>query len=100
MSVSYQYLPQQQQLNIYVTGSLNFSKVDKFRDIYDQVTSVEHVIVDLEATDIIDSSGLGILLYLKSHYNCDRSRVELINCNNTVHKTFNMAQFQKLFSYS
>ena len=100
MSISYHYNQNQQLLQIAVTGPLNFSKVELFRNIYNQIETVEQIEVNLEATDIIDSSGLGILLYLKRHYKCGKGSVKLLNCNHTVGKTFNMAQFQKLFSFS
>lgn len=99
MSVSYQFNEQHQKLEIAVDGHFNFTVVTDFRSIYTKIEQVNKIIIDFENADMIDSSGLGILLYMHKHFKCKRDEIELINCNAAITKTFNMAQFRKLFTY-
>lgn len=99
MSVSYEFDDQEQHLSVLIKGHFNFSLVSEFRSIYTKVEKVEKITIDFGHTDVIDSSGLGILLYLQKHYKCKREQIHLINCNNAITKTFTMAQFKKLFTY-
>ena len=99
MSVSYEFDDQEQYLTVYVKGHFNFSLVSEFRNIYSKIKSTKKITIDFGHTDVIDSSGLGILLYLQKHYGCQRDQIHLINCNSAITKTFNMAQFKKLFTY-
>ena len=99
MSVDYEFDEQQQHLTIYVRGHFNFSLVSEFRNIYSKVKATKRITINFESTDVIDSSGLGILLYLQKHYGCSREEIHLIHCNSAITKTFNMAQFKKLFTY-
>jgi anti-anti-sigma factor len=99
MPVEYEYNEKDRSLSVSVIGHFNFSLVSEFRSIYSKVKDVNDVTIDLEQTDVIDSSGLGILLYLQKHYSCSRENLKLVNCNSAITKTFNMAQFKKLFIY-
>lgn len=99
MSVSYEFDDQEQHLTVYVKGHFNFSLVSEFRNIYSKVNKTKKITIDFGHTDVIDSSGLGILLYLQKHYGCKRDNIILTNCNTAITKTFNMAQFKKLFTY-
>lgn len=97
MSVSYQIDPTGKSITIYVTGHFDFRLVTEFRRAYSAIENPERVIVDLAKTDYIDSSGLGILIYLRKHFNCQKDDIHLINCNNEVTKTFAVARFNKMF---
>ena len=99
MSVSYEFDDQEQHLIVFVKGHFNFSLVSEFRNIYSKVITTKKITIDFGHTDVIDSSGLGILLYLQKHYGCQRDQIILTNCNTAITKTFNMAQFKKLFTY-
>lgn len=99
MSVEFEVNQDTQALTISVSGHFNFSLVSEFRNIYAAVESVSSITISLDKTDAIDSSGLGILLYLQKHYDCSRENIRLVKCNAAIIKTLNMAQFRKLFSY-
>ena len=99
MSVNYEYDDQSKHLTVFVKGHFNFSLVSEFRNIYSKVSAANKITIDFGSTDVIDSSGLGILLYLQKHYGCQKDQIQLINCNSAITKTFNMAQFKKLFTY-
>ncbi|NQZ06389.1 MAG: STAS domain-containing protein [Algicola sp.] len=97
MSVSFQTDQQLQEITIRVSGHFDFRLVTEFRKAYNAIQSPKKVIVDLQDTDYIDSSGLGILIYLRKHFDCKKENIHLINCNSIVTKTFIIARFNKMF---
>lgn len=98
MSVNHVFNDNTGELIIRVKGQFNFSLVGDFREIYASVENPKSIIVDLSATDMIDSSGLGILLYLQKNFRSKRENTHLINCNSALTKTLAMAQFGKMFT--
>jgi len=97
MSVSYEIDSEANTITIAVSGHFDFRLVTEFRRAYSAIAAPSQVIVDLQNTDYIDSSGLGILIYLRKHFNCNKEDIHLINCNNEVQKTFTVARFNKMF---
>lgn len=97
MSVSYVTDDAKKEITISVTGHFDFRLVTEFRQAYSAIEDPTTVIVDLKDTDYIDSSGLGILIYLRKHFQCNKENIHLINCNNEVNKTFTVARFNKMF---
>lgn len=98
MSVSFQIDQQLQEITIKVRGHFDFRLITEFRKAYNSIQEPKKVIVDLEETDYIDSSGLGILIYLRKHFNCTKENIHLINCNSPITKTFMIARFNKMFT--
>jgi anti-anti-sigma factor len=97
MSESFEADHQTRQITIAVIGHLDFRVLSEFRRAYNAIENPQTVIVDLQQTDYIDSAGLGILIYLRKHFNCKKENIHLINCNNEVSKTFAIANFNKMF---
>lgn len=97
MSVSFEVDKQKGEIVITVSGHFDFRLVTEFRRAYNAIKDPNKVVVDFENTDYIDSSGLGILVYLRKHFNCRKENIHLINCNNEVAKTFKIARFNKMF---
>lgn len=88
------------ELTISITGHFDFHLVTDFRRAYEAIVNPNKVTVDLKNTDYIDSSGLGILVYLRKHFNCRKESIHLINCNKEVSKTLKIARFNKMFMIS
>lgn len=97
MSVSFETDREKGEIVISVSGHFDFRLVTEFRRAYAAITNPSKVVVDLQKTDYIDSSGLGILVYLRKHFNCRKEDIHLINCNNEITKTFKVARFNKMF---
>lgn len=97
MSVSYEIDTEANSITITVKGHFDFRLVTEFRRAYNAIEAPKKVIVDLAKTEYIDSSGLGILIYLRKHFNCQKEDIHLINCNNEIQKTFAVARFNKMF---
>ncbi len=100
MTVKHQYDESNKELMIQIKGHFNFALVSAFREIYAAVERPHKIVVDLKDTDMIDSSGLGILLYMQKHFGSKKENTRLINCNSTLNKTLSMAQFGKMFTIS
>jgi anti-anti-sigma factor len=97
MSVSYETDQNQREITIAVSGHFDFRLVSKFHLAYSAIEDPLKVTVDFTETDYIDSSGLGILIYLRKHFNCQKENIHLINCNVEVAKTLAIARFHKMF---
>lgn len=100
MSVSYEADLNKGEITIAVSGHFDFRLVTEFRRAYNAIKDPSKVVVDLKDTDYIDSSGLGILVYLRKHFNCRKENIHLINCNTEITQTFKVARFNKMFVIS
>ena len=86
------------QVNIIVSGKFDFQLYDDFRASYANTAGKDvHYVVDLNNTDYLDSSALGMLLLLREHAGGDSSRVEIIKPSAQVKKVLDVANFEKLF---
>lgn len=99
MSIQYEFNQQTGHLTLTLRSTLNFSIMHEFRNIYHQIETANQITIDFTYTDFVDSSGLSMLLYLQKHYQCPKHAIHLINCNNIIIKTLDMAHFNKLFTY-
>ncbi len=84
-------------LKIQVKGILGNKVQREFRAAYENAQAGKYVI-DLQNTDNIDSSGLGMLLLLRDFAGGESAKVELINCSEHILDIFNITNFFKLFS--
>ncbi|MDH5601874.1 MAG: STAS domain-containing protein [Gammaproteobacteria bacterium] len=85
---------------IAIKGDFNFLLLNQFRDAYsceDAVKARKHI-VDLEKTDTIDSSALGMLLNMQRHLDKGDGEITIINPNAVVQKIFTITHFGKKFN--
>jgi anti-anti-sigma factor len=86
------------EVTIRVSGRFDFSLHQTFIDSYQNYPKGEkQFVVDLEGTEYMDSSAMGMLLQLREHAAQDAGRIKLINANDTVRKILGIANFNKLF---
>lgn len=86
------------KVTISVSGKFDFQLYDEFRTSYDETDGNSvHYIVDLSATDYLDSSALGMLLLLREHAGGESSKVDIVNTSADVKKILDVANFGKLF---
>lgn len=75
----------------------DFSLHREFRDAYKAVEpGAGSYVVDLQDTEYMDSSALGMLLLLREHAG-DRGAIRLVNCRTDVKRILAIANFQRLF---
>jgi anti-anti-sigma factor len=86
------------KVTIAVTGKFDFQLYDEFRASYaDTAGNGVEYIVDLSATDYLDSSALGMLLLLREHAGGEASKIEITQASPEVRKILDVANFGKLF---
>jgi anti-anti-sigma factor len=99
MSVNVELKSDVGELNIKISGRFDFSVHQEFRKATEKISSaVKQVIVDLRATDYVDSSALGMLLVLRDKIGSSKQNVRIINANPEVKKILEIASFDKLFT--
>lgn len=98
MSISSQYDAQSKLLTISVRGRLDFKVQKQFRQAYEKEDAKPaQVRVDLEGTEYMDSSGLGMLLLLRDHFSDENPKIVLANPSQELSKVLEIANFNKLF---
>jgi len=86
-------------VTISVRGRFDYSINIEFRAAYRaKRDSTTHYVLDLQDTDYMDSSALGMLLLLREHTGNDAARVKIVNCRSEIRKILSIANFQHLFS--
>ena len=85
-------------VTISVSGRFDFSLHNDFRKTYkDVVDSGIQYILDLKATEYMDSSALGMLLMLKEHADKNASKIKISNISADIREILMIASFDKLF---
>ncbi|MFV8833634.1 STAS domain-containing protein [Aquisalimonas sp.] len=85
------------ELIIQVTGQFDFGLHRDFRDAYRDASDVKRFVVDLQNTDYMDSSALGMLLLLREHAENQVAQVELRNVRGELERILRIANFHQLF---
>ena len=97
MAVTSSISPDGKSLTINVEGRFDFSAHQAFRDAHRAAPAECEFIVDMEGTEYMDSSALGMLLMLREHAGGEASRIRIMNCRAEVRHILTIANFQKLF---
>ena len=84
-------------LTLKVKGRFNFSCYKQFNDAVAGPVPTQYV-VDLSATDYMDSSALGMLLLLRDKVGQDTSRVKILAGAGQPHEVLKLANFHRLFN--
>ncbi|MFK5913755.1 MAG: STAS domain-containing protein [Woeseiaceae bacterium] len=98
MTLTADFLNNNKEFKLVISGAFDFSKVREFRKLVDvpEMKQVEKVTIDLYNTECIDSSGLGILLALQKDFHIDKQSFEIINANDAIKNIFKMTAFEKV----
>ncbi|MGN7612353.1 STAS domain-containing protein [Magnetococcales bacterium HHB-1] len=88
---------EQDVLHIAVTGIFDFKLHTHFKKIRSHgLSQFNHIIVNLDQTTAIDSSGIGILLLLREDYMAKDKRFLIVNHSDAIEKAFKEASVQIL----
>lgn len=86
-------------LTIKVQGRFDFSLLQEFRSSYENVDPKPAAfVIDLQGSDYLDSSALGMLLALRDHAGGDKANVKIINCNADVRKILVITKLDEMFT--
>ncbi|MCK5664489.1 MAG: STAS domain-containing protein [Thiotrichaceae bacterium] len=99
MSVATRITNNNSTLVISITGKFDFDLRNEFRQTYnnDAAKSLA-VIVELNSTQTIDSSALGMLLNMQRSLNKADGEISIINCNPEILKIFQITHLDQKFS--
>ncbi|MCL5041916.1 MAG: STAS domain-containing protein [Gammaproteobacteria bacterium] len=87
-----------QLLTIKVSGRFDFSSHQAFRQAYERAgLSPRRYCIDLQDTDYIDSSALGMLLLLRDHAGGDLAEITIRHASAEVRKVLSISNFEQLF---
>lgn len=85
-------------LKIVVDGRFDFSQLQSFRCAYEQIEKKpQGYIIDLSASNYIDSSALGMLLALRDHAGGDSADITIKNCSPDIKKILMITKLDELF---
>ena len=85
-------------LTISLGKNFDISVYNHFEQVYTQFfNQISQAIVDLNHTEFVDSSALGMLLLLKENLGNEVQTIKIINANEEVKQVFRTAQFHQLF---
>jgi anti-anti-sigma factor len=81
---------------ISVIGRFDFEMVQEFRAAYTS-QAAQHYILDLRATEHMDSSALGMLLNMRKSLGED-ANITISNCRPEIRKILAISRFDKKFN--
>lgn len=83
-------------LTISINGRFDFEIVQEFRNAYAEHKNLNYII-DMRATEHMDSSALGMLLNMRKSLG-DSARIAIINCRPQIKKILTISRFDKKFN--
>ena len=101
MTISARRADDGKQVNIAVSGRFDFRVHDDFRKAYENAPERGgSYVVDLGATEYIDSSALGMLLMLNDRARESGVKLEVRNCAEGVRRVLQIANLHKIMAVS
>lgn len=98
MPVDTHYDPDRRKFTIKVIGRFDFGEVQLFSNAINLITlKMKCIVIDLQNTQYMDSSALGMLLCLLKKTMPHQQSIKIINVKQPVIKTLSDANFDKLF---
>ena len=87
-------------VTIYIPEKFDFGLHNELREIYQEEQTAKNLVLDMNKTQYMDSSALGMMLQLKEFAEKSNSKVSVVNANNNIMQIMQIAHFDKLFSIS
>lgn len=86
-------------VTISVSQRFDFNVHNNFREAYEQSLGPKtEYVIDLGATDYMDSSALGMLLLLREYAGGDKAKIKIINTKTEIKQILNISNFTQLFN--
>ena len=99
MAINSKRSDDQQKIEITITGSFDFSMQSEFRSAYRSNTKLNSEFrVNLQGTEYMDSSALGMLLLLREHAETYKGQVVLESLSPEIKQILTNAKFDRLFT--
>jgi len=98
MDISTYYLDDRQMFVIDIGEKFDFTKVERFRQAYQHVDkTVKHIAVDLQHTEYMDSSALGMLLSMQKSFAGRPISFSIENSRPAIARILKISRFDKKF---
>jgi anti-anti-sigma factor len=98
MSLDRAFSEDGKELTIYLEEKFDFGKVQDFRFAYSEGTAaVNSIIINLQKTEYMDSSALGMLLNMQKSLHDSVNLFKITHCRPQVLKILQIARFGKKF---
>ena len=89
------------QLTIQISGRFDFNLHRQFREAYKEADGqTSEIVVDLDGTEYMDSSALGMLLVLRDRSGGDGANISIVNCSDEIKKIFSISNMDQMFKIS
>jgi len=86
-------------VTISIEGMFDLSVQQDFRKAYKDEDKSKSFIIDMGRTEYLDSAAFGMLLVFRDYLGGDKAVVAIKNANNDVKKTFEILQFDRMFTF-
>ena len=87
-------------MTIFLPERFGFEVHGEFRDAYRNEKNAKSLVLDMNKTNYMDSSALGMMLQLKEHAEGCNSKVTVKNAKHNIVQIMQIAHFDKLFHIS
>jgi HptB-dependent secretion and biofilm anti anti-sigma factor len=99
MAISSTVSAESNELTIKIQGRFDFSSLQLFRSAYEKVNpKPKSYIIDLEESEYLDSSALGMLLALRDFAGGDEAIIKIVRSNPDVKKILVITKLDELFN--
>ena len=96
--ISSEYQCNGEELTIHIGGRFDFRALNDFRECYEQPGEVvSKYVVDLQKSDYLDSSALGMLLTLRDYAGGDDSDIKIVNIPEDIKRILYITRLDSLF---
>jgi HptB-dependent secretion and biofilm anti anti-sigma factor len=85
------------EITISLPEKFDFQLHKEFRQAYEE-TDAKSLVLDMNKTQYMDSSALGMLLQLKEYSDNNSSKICIKNASNNIMQIMQIAHFDKLFT--
>ena len=85
-------------VTIYIPERFDFGLHGEFRKLYEEEQDLKDFVLDMNKTQYMDSSALGMMLQLNEFAKNKNSKVSVANANNNIMQIMQIAHFDKLFT--
>lgn len=82
-----------------IDGMFDLSIQQDFRKAYEEEDKSKHFILDMRNTEYMDSAAFGMLLVFRDYLGGDKAHVVIKNASNDIKKSFEILQFDRMFSF-
>jgi HptB-dependent secretion and biofilm anti anti-sigma factor len=98
MSVTSTLSDDNKTLTMNINGRFDVSSYDEFSASYHKVEGQDLTyVIDMEETDYVDSSALGMMLLLRERAGGEDADISIVNANSEIKKILAVANFHHMF---